>query len=104
MSTKDLSAYDDDGVSSERESTMLRAAMAADVAARASSGSLDEAPARVLVADDDAATRDLIATTLRASGYEVETAADGQEAIARYAKGGLDVVLLDAVMPRMSGV
>jgi two-component system cell cycle response regulator len=104
VSTKDLSAYDDDGVSSERESTMLRAAMAADVAARASSSSLDEAPARVLVADDDAATRDLIATTLRASGYEVETAADGQEAIARYAKGGLDVVLLDAVMPRVSGV
>jgi two-component system cell cycle response regulator len=107
VSTKDLSAYDDDGVSSERESTMLRAAMtarAADVAAHASSSSLDEAPARVLVADDDAATRDLIATTLRASGYEVETAADGQEAIARYAKGGLDVVLLDAVMPRVSGV
>ena len=104
MSTKDLSAYDDDGSSSERESTMLRAAMAADVAARASSSSLDEAPARVLVADDDAATRDLIATTLRASGYEVETASDGQEAIARYAKGGLDVVLLDAVMPRVSGV
>jgi two-component system cell cycle response regulator len=107
VSTKDLSAYDDDGVSSERESTMLRAAMtarAADVTGRASSSSLDEVPARVLVADDDAATRDLIATTLRASGYEVETASDGQEAIARYAKGGLDVVLLDAVMPRVSGV
>jgi diguanylate cyclase (GGDEF)-like protein len=97
--------FDDDGVASERESTMLRAAMAADVAARVSGTSLDaEEPARVLVADDDAATRDLIATTLRASGYEVETAADGQEAIARFARGGLDVVLLDAVMPRVSGV
>jgi len=105
VSSKDLSAYDDDDdVSSERESTMLRAAMAADVAARASSSSVDEAPARVLIADDDAATRDLIATTLRSSGYEVETAADGQEAIARFAKGGLDVVLLDAVMPRVTGV
>ncbi len=105
MPTKDLSAYDDDDdVSSERESTMLRAAMTADVAARSSSSSLDEAPARVLVADDDAATRDLIATTLRSSGYEVETAADGQEAIGRFAKGGLDVVLLDAVMPRVTGV
>jgi diguanylate cyclase (GGDEF)-like protein len=100
-------AYDDDdGLASERESTMLRAAMAADVTAR-SQVSLDvdaEEPARVLVADDDAATRELIASTLRASGYEVETAADGQEAIARYASGGLDVVLLDAVMPRVSGV
>ena len=97
---------EDDGPSSERESTMLRAAMTANVAARASSASLEdqEAPARVLVADDDAATRELIAATLRASGYEVETAADGQEAIARFARGGLDVVLLDAVMPRVSGV
>jgi len=96
---------EDDGPSSERESTMLRAAMTANVAARASTTSLDdEAPARVLVADDDAATRELIAATLRASGYEVETAADGQEAIARFSRGGLDVVLLDAVMPRVSGV
>jgi len=101
-------AYDDDdGLSSEREreSTMLRAAMTADVTSRSTQATVDaEGPARVLVADDDAATRDLIASTLRASGYEVETAADGQEAIARFASGGLDVVLLDAVMPRVSGV
>jgi len=96
---------DDDEVSSERESTMLRAAMTANVAARASTTSLDdEEPARVLVADDDAATRDLIASTLRASGYEVETAVDGHDAVQRFARGGLDVVLLDAVMPRMSGM
>ena len=57
-------AYDDDDdLASERESTMLRAAMAADVTARSSQSILDaEEPARVLVADDDAATRDLIAT------------------------------------------
>src|SRR5262249_31175930 len=57
----------------------------------------------VLVADDDAATRELIATTLRASGYEVETAHDGQAAVERVARGGIDVVLLDAVIPRLSG-
>ncbi|MBX3189371.1 MAG: diguanylate cyclase [Labilithrix sp.] len=103
--TTKAGAYDDDDeASSERESTMLRAAMAAD-AIRGSSTSLDDEPsARVLVADDDAATRDLIASTLRASGYEVDTAQDGQEAIERVARGGLDVVLLDAVMPRVSGV
>lgn len=84
---------------------MLRAAMAAGFAAQPSQASLeDEEPARVLVADDDAATRDLIAATLRNSGYEVDTASDGQEAIARFARGGLDVVLLDAIMPRVSGV
>ena len=96
---------EDDERSSERESTMLRAAMTADLVGRASSSSLEEeAPARVLLADDDAATRELIANTLRSSGYEVETAADGQDAVARFARGGLDVVLLDAVMPRVSGV
>ncbi|MDB4940730.1 MAG: hypothetical protein JWP97_264 [Labilithrix sp.] len=84
---------------------MLRAAMTADLAARGSNADLAaEEPARVLVADDDAATRELIASVLRRSGYEVETAADGQEAVARYARGGLDVVLLDAIMPRVSGV
>src|SRR6187200_24373 len=57
----------DDDVSSdrERESTMLRAAMTADLAARPSQASaVDDEPARVLVADDDAPTRELIASTL----------------------------------------
>lgn len=91
---------------SERESTMLRAALAAHVAARSSVVSDDESSeetARVLVADDDPATLELIASTLRESGYEVETAPDGQAAVERVARGGIDVVLVDAVMPRMSG-
>ncbi len=86
---------------------MLRAAMAAEVAGRPSAASSaddeETTSACVLVADDDAATRDLIAATLRASGYEVETVADGQSAVERVARGGVDVVLLDAVMPRLSG-
>ncbi len=99
----------DDGISSERESSMLRAALAAEFAGgRPSVRSLDdeddEATARVLVADDDPATLELIAATLRESGYEVETASDGQAAVERVARGGIDVVLLDAVMPRLSGV
>jgi diguanylate cyclase (GGDEF)-like protein len=105
-----LSAPDpelDDGVSSERESTMLRAAMAAQVTGRASQASFEEAAddgtARVLVADDDPATLELVASTLRASGYEVETAHDGQAAVERVSRGGIDVCLLDAVMPRLSG-
>ena len=109
MSRQDASGIhgppDEDESTPERESTVLRAAMTAHVAAGARLGPVDdEESARVLVADDDAATRELIAATLRASGYEVDTAADGQEAIARFARGGLDVVLLDAVMPRVSGV
>ena len=85
---------------------MLRAALAADIAGRPSGPTLEEQEpaARVLVADDDANTRELVASTLRASGYEVETAQDGQEAVERVSRGELDIVLLDAVMPRLSGV
>src|SRR5262249_2758293 len=81
--------------------------MAAQGAGRASGPLLqddEEGTARVLIADDDDATRELIAATLRASGYEVVTASDGQEAAELVARGGFDVVLLDAVMPRTSGV
>jgi diguanylate cyclase (GGDEF)-like protein len=100
-----MSAFDDDEPSSERESTVLRASLAPDAGSVQAVGAAEPtAPtACVLVADDDAATRELIAATLRASGYEVETAVDGQAAVERVARGGIDVVLLDAVMPRMSG-
>lgn len=96
---------DDDEGSSERESTVLRASLAPNVGSVQTSAAKEAASptACVLVADDDAATRELIAETLRASGYEVETAVDGQAAVERVARGGIDVVLLDAVMPRMSG-
>lgn len=82
---------------------MLRAALAAGVAHPAASEEA-EPTACVLVADDDPATLQLVAATLRASGYGVETAPDGQAAVERVARGGIDVVLLDAVMPRLSGV
>ena len=58
----------------------------------------------LLVADDDQVTRDLLGAMLRANGYDVETAADGQDAVERVAKGGIDLVLLDAMMPRLSGL
>lgn len=100
-----MNDFDDDEPSSERESTMLRAALAPDLGSVQHIGAAQEAAptACVLVADDDVATRELIAATLRASGYEVETAIDGQAAVERVARGGIDVALLDAVMPRMSG-
>ena len=58
----------------------------------------------VVVADDDAVTRDVLASVLRVNGYDVTTCADGQEAIDRVGKGGVDLVVLDATMPRLSGL
>jgi two-component system, cell cycle response regulator len=94
----------DGEVSSERESTVLRAALSANLSQPPPWMQPSESGACVLVADDDPVTRELIATTLRESNYDVETASDGQAAVERVARGGIDVVLLDAVMPRMSGV
>jgi DNA-binding response OmpR family regulator len=63
---------------------------------------------RVLVADDSETILLLLRTRLEMEGYEVSTAADGQEAVEALADAGPDqqpdVILLDAMMPRMSGL
>ncbi len=62
---------------------------------------------RVLVADDSETILLLMRTRLELAGYEVETAADGQEVTERLHAGELkglpDLLLLDAMMPRKSG-
>jgi CheY-like chemotaxis protein len=63
---------------------------------------------RVLVADDSETILLLLRTRLEMEGYEVATAADGQEAVEVLAAASPDqqpdVILLDAMMPRMSGL
>jgi CheY-like chemotaxis protein/anti-sigma regulatory factor (Ser/Thr protein kinase) len=59
---------------------------------------------RILVADDDAATREVIADALRKEHYSVTTVSDGKEALARLARAKFDVALLDVWMPRMNGL
>lgn len=58
---------------------------------------------RILVVDDTAANVKLLASILRGSGYEVMSASSGAEGLALVAAGGPDLVLLDVVMPEMSG-
>lgn len=61
-------------------------------------------PATIVVAEDDRLTRDLLAEILRSHGYVVDTVADGQAAVERVAQGNVDLVLLDILMPRLSGL
>ncbi|WP_019137034.1 response regulator [Cellulomonas massiliensis] len=59
---------------------------------------------RVLVVDDEPGLAHALAITLRASGWDVTTAADGASAIAAAAERVPDVVLLDLGLPDMSGL
>jgi two-component system response regulator MprA len=61
---------------------------------------------RVLVVDDEPAVREALERALRLAGYEVELAADGEEALVRLGlrPGGADLVLLDVLMPRVDGL
>ena len=59
--------------------------------------------ARVLVVDDDRVIQQLLIVNLELEGYDVDTAADGEEAVTKILKSGYDCVLLDVMMPKMDG-
>jgi len=58
----------------------------------------------VLVVDDEPAQRALLSYNLEASGYRVATAGDGEEAMLVIAEESPDVILLDWMLPRLSGI
>ena len=58
---------------------------------------------RVLVADDEKDIRRLVVFTLQRSGFEVIEAADGRQALALALENPPDLILLDVMMPFMSG-
>ncbi|MCW3002110.1 MAG: response regulator transcription factor [Conexibacter sp.] len=59
---------------------------------------------RILLADDEQSIQTLLSFPLRKDGYEVTTASDGREALARFSEGRFDLVVLDVMMPRMDGL
>ena len=59
---------------------------------------------KVLVVDDDQDTRVAVVEILRAAGFDVMTAADGEAAIELVASAPPSVVLLDLVTPRVGGI
>lgn len=59
---------------------------------------------RVLIVDDEKIKRVTLADDLAAHGYEVETAADGEEALERLRARHFDVVVADVKMPRVDGL
>ena len=59
---------------------------------------------RVLVVDDEEYITDLVAVGLRFVGFEVETASDGRDAMAKLAATTPDLVVLDISMPELDGL
>ncbi|MBL0160270.1 MAG: response regulator [Bryobacterales bacterium] len=64
----------------------------------------DAKVARVLVVDDDAAVRELVAAMLESGGYPVAVASNGREALAMLASDGFEVIITDLVMPEQEGI
>ena len=58
---------------------------------------------RILVVDDDDAIRALIQTVLRRRGFHVDGARNGVDALERLAASRYALIILDLMMPRMSG-
>ena len=57
----------------------------------------------VLVVEDDTATREALRNVLVAEGCTVETAADGEKAVGFLAQRRYDAIILDIVLPKLSG-
>ena len=59
---------------------------------------------RVLVVDDEKALVKGIKFNLEMDGYEVDTAYDGEEAVEKVRAGGVDLVIMDLMMPKKNGL
>jgi DNA-binding response OmpR family regulator len=59
---------------------------------------------RILVVEDDRTLRQALIFNLEREGYEARSAVDGEQALAAIRDGGLDLVLLDLMLPGMTGL
>ena len=58
---------------------------------------------KLLIADDEAQIRSLVAKYAHFEGYEIEEASDGMEAVSLCRRGNYDLVILDIMMPELDG-
>jgi CheY-like chemotaxis protein len=64
---------------------------------------IDISGSRVLIADDNQPNRELLEAYLDDEGYEIIMAGDGEQTMERVAEQAPDIILLDIMMPRLSG-
>jgi DNA-binding response OmpR family regulator len=63
----------------------------------------ESAPVRILIAEDDSLSAELLENYLADSGYATQMAADGEETLRKVAAWQPDLILLDVMMPKISG-
>jgi DNA-binding response OmpR family regulator len=61
-------------------------------------------PAKILLVDDDMTLHEMYAERLRAEGYNIVSAYDGEEALEKSMKEKPDIILLDIMMPKINGI
>ena len=59
---------------------------------------------KILIVDDEEDVRLFLADFIMERDYRVDTAGDGEEAVAKFEKGKYDLVFLDIMMPGMDGI
>ena len=64
---------------------------------------MTEGQRRILVVDDEPTVRDFLQRTLEEAGYDVITAANGQEALDKLSQFDVSLMLLDIMMPKLDG-
>ncbi|MEP3595319.1 response regulator, partial [Parvibaculum sp.] len=65
---------------------------------------MDVTRPQVLLVEDEPAQREVLAYNLEAEGFEVRRAEDGEEAMLLVSEAAPDLVILDWMMPLMSGI
>ena len=65
---------------------------------------MSDASPTILLVDDEDAVRKVLAFPLERDGYSVIQAADGEEALRVFELGGIDLVVLDIMLPRLDGL
>jgi DNA-binding response OmpR family regulator len=64
---------------------------------------MSESMKKILIVEDEEGIAKPLAMKLRLSGFEIENAYDGEQALAALGKGKYDLILLDLMMPKVDG-
>ena len=65
---------------------------------------MSEGPKTILVVDDEESVREIYRHEFTASGYRVVTAVDGEDGLLKAGEAHPDIILLDIMLPKMSGI